>query len=196
MRNMLSLRPLLVTVSILALPILGGSILAGCGSSSSTATGGGTITVTEEGDQEDGEESDPTSDPADQGSDGQNADQDSGQEFFETSSEGVYARGRVIYPDTSAAPRALVYTEPSVQSIQADSLGRFQFTEPFPEEEYTFVARHEDVQGRTIVEAPADDLGQKIIWIMVGAGEKSLDAISIDSVRASPGGPGLNRTGN
>jgi hypothetical protein len=111
----------------------------------------------------------------------------------------VHARGRVIYPDTTAVSEAFVYTDPNVgQSVQTDSSGQFRFTESFSGSEYTFTAidRKEGMEGKTVVRAETNDRIQKTIWIVVGVGEKSLDAISIDSVRANPGGPGLKRTGN
>lgn len=116
--------------------------------------------------------------------------------------EGVYARGQVVYPDTTAVPNAYVYTDPSVQgTVTADSMGRFQFTEPFSEDEYTFTATtsikpDDGMEGRTDLSTLDGNRIRKKIWIFVGTGKQSLNAISIDSVRANPGGPGLKRTGN
>jgi hypothetical protein len=116
-------------------------------------------------------------------------------ETNDASNQEMYATGRVVYPDTTAVPKAYVSTEPYEGAVLADSSGRFQFSEPLPEDEYTFTAEKGDRQGQTVVPVSGDRI-QETVWIVVGGGQRSLNAISIDSVRANPGGPGLKRTGN
>ena len=111
----------------------------------------------------------------------------------------VSARGRVIYPDTTVVPKARVFADPTVgETVTTDSLGWFEFNESFPEGEYTFnaVDLEEGREGKTTVRVGGRDRIQETVWIVVGVGEQSLEAVSIDSVRANPGGPGLKRTGN
>jgi hypothetical protein len=179
---MFSLRPSLVLLCALVISGFVGGVLSGCGSSS-TATGTGTIETT----QNSGQTSDQQTDSQKEGD-------------RETSDDAkpdmnAYATGVVIYPDTTAVPKAYVTTEPNAGLIRADSLGRFRFTEPLPEDEYTFIAEKGEREGKTVVSVPGDRI-QKTVWIVVGGGTRSLNAISIDSVRANPGGPGLKRTGN
>lgn len=195
---MISVRLCLAFLSVLVIGVLAGGVLAGCGSSSSTATGGGTIeTAGVSGQEEDpgsGEQT-PERDSTQRsgstlsGREGEAADEDSELE------SGVYATGRVVYPDTTAVPKAYISTEPYAGAVLADSSGRFRLREPLPENEYTFIAQKGEREGRTVVSAPGERV-KKRIWIMVGTGERALDAISIDSIRANPGGPGLKRTGN
>jgi len=165
MSTVSSRHPLLVLFYLLSVLVLMGGSLAGCGSSSTSTSAGGTI---------------------DQGPD-------------DPIGPDVYARGKVIYPDTTAVSEAFVYTDPNVgQSVQTDSSGQFRFTESFSGREYTFTAvdRREGMEGKTVVRPGSNDRIRETIWIMIGVGEKSLNALSIDSVRATPGGPGMKRTGN
>jgi hypothetical protein len=186
MSAMFSLRPFLVLLCAFAVPVFVGGILAGCGSSS-TAAGGGTIETT--GVSDPGSSQDST-----QKSDDQTLDNTDPGVSRNSESE-VYATGRVVYPDTTAVPKAYVSTEPYAGAVLADSSGRFQLTKPLPEGELTFIAEKGEREGQTVVPVPGDRI-QKTVWIVVGGGKRSLNAISIDSVRANPGGPGLKRTGN
>lgn len=206
MRAVLSRHPVLILFCVLTVSVLGGGLLAGCGSSSSTASGGGTIQTPGEPNQgTEGREGNDQG-PGDQSSDDQESgDQRSGdQEAVDQRGDrpmdpNVSARGRVIYPDTTVVPNAQVYADPTVgETVRTDSMGWFEFNESFPEGEYTFNAidLKEGREGKTTVRVGGGDRIQKTVWIVVGVGEKSLEAISIDSVRANPGGPGLKRTGN
>lgn len=161
----------LASVSML---LLVGWGLVGCGSSS-TASGSGTISAPSSN------ESTPR-------------DETGAEPVIE---ERVYAQGRVITPDTVAVPNAFIRTDPPVTTTQSDSLGRFWFYQPFPEDEYTFTAfgPERGLEGRTVVRAPRNDLSQKKIYIVLGK-EGQLNAIDIDSIRANPSGPGMKRTGN
>lgn len=112
----------------------------------------------------------------------------------------VYAKGQVIYPDTTVVPGAFVEVRPRISTVStatADSQGVFEFYNPFSEAKYTFRASvpGRDVSGETTVTVPNSDRIGENIFITIGV-EQSLDAISLDSIRASPEGPGLKRTGN
>jgi hypothetical protein len=80
----------------------------------------------------------------------------------------VYATGRVVYPDTTAVPKAYVSTEPYAGAALADSSGRFQLTKPLPEGELTFIAEKGEREGQTVVPVPGDRI-QKTVWIVVRA---------------------------
>jgi len=196
MRAVLSRHPVLILFCVLTVSVFAGGPLAGCGSSSSTASGGGTIQTPEEPKQgTEGRE----------GNDQGPGNQRSGDQEANDRQEGtpmdpdVSARGRVIYPDTTVVSEAQVYADPTVgETVTTDSLGWFEFNESFPEGEYTFnaVDLEEGREGKTTVRVGGRDRIQETVWIVVGVGEQSLEAVSIDSVRANPGGPGLKRTGN
>lgn len=158
------------TAVIIFLTSLVGAGVMGCGSSSSSATG--TIS----------------------GSSGGGIGE---AEPLGGEDENVYARGRVVTPDTVAVSNAFIRTDPPVATTQADSMGRFQFNEPFSDSRYTFIAISpgEGREGRTTVRSPSEDMSRKTIYVIIGK-EGRLNAIDIDSVRASPSGPGLRRSGN
>lgn len=186
---MRSLRPFLVLLCALVVSVFAGGVLTGCGSSS-TASGGGTIETTGSSDQG------PTQKPDDQRQGDQGTDPSDDTGLAERPDSEVYASGRVVYPDTTAVPKAYVKTEPYAGAVLADSSGRFVFTKPLSEKEYTFIAEKGEMKGKTTGVSVPGDRVPKTVWIVVGAGERSLDAMSIDSIRANPGGPGLKRTGN
>jgi hypothetical protein len=112
------------------------------------------------------------------------------------STQTVYAEGRVITPDSTGVPDAPVRTDPLVTATRTDQSGRFRIFEPLTAQKYTFIARRPGeggVEGRTKVLVPGKGV-KKTVYIVLGR-EISLEAVDIDSVRASPTGPGRKRSG-
>lgn len=112
----------------------------------------------------------------------------------------VYARGFVMYADSTAVEGAVVTTERPGPARVTDSTGFFRFYQPLPDaKEYTFVVndpnREGEVNGRvTGIPGVAGVVEQDTIPIIIGR-DVSLEALSLDSLQQIPGGPGLKRTG-
>jgi uncharacterized lipoprotein YmbA len=108
----------------------------------------------------------------------------------------VYAEGWVITPDSTRVPNAVVETKPLVVYKRTDADGRFRIYEPLPDDEYTFIGRRagdNEIEGRTRIQTE-DGKIKEPFHIVLGR-DLILRPEKIDSVRASPTGPGHKRSG-